>query len=89
MSDRPVDQIGRLVADRGRTHGRFAARAAVEQALKEVLRTGAAWDRLNPAQRSAAEMIAVKLSRAVCGDPAEPDHWDDIAGYARLAVHPD
>jgi hypothetical protein len=30
-------------------------------------------------------MIALKLSRILSGKPDEQDHWDDIAGYARLA----
>lgn len=30
----------------------------------------------------ALDMIAVKLSRIVTGDPTYLDNWDDIAGYA-------
>jgi hypothetical protein len=29
-------------------------------------------------------MIAVKISRILTGDAGEPDHWDDIQGYAHL-----
>jgi len=36
------------------------------------------------AQGEAIHMICVKLARIVCGDPNHADHWDDIAGYARL-----
>jgi hypothetical protein len=26
----------------------------------------------------------MKMSRILCGNPNEPDHWRDIAGYATL-----
>lgn len=76
--------IGQLIATRRTTHGDWAVQSATEQAIKDRLRQGPAWPNMSPAQRAAAEMIAVKLSRIVSGNPDEPDHWDDIAGYARL-----
>ena len=30
------------------------------------------------------DMIAVKLSRILAGQPDFKDHWDDIAGYAKI-----
>ncbi len=30
-------------------------------------------------------MIAHKIGRIVSGNPNVQDHWDDIAGYAKLA----
>lgn len=41
---------------------------------------------LSPVQRQSLYMIALKMSRIVCGDPNEVDHWRDIAGYARLPI---
>jgi hypothetical protein len=32
------------------------------------------------------EMIAHKIGRVLAGDPNHADHWDDIAGYARLVA---
>mgnify|MGYP003112821769 FL=1 len=73
-----------LIAERGKTHGDFSTRAGTAQALKEVMSRGANWDDLPPSQREALDMIAVKVSRILHGDPSLADHWDDIAGYALL-----
>lgn len=35
-------------------------------------------------QMEALDLMATKQSRIVSGDPTFADHWDDIAGYARL-----
>lgn len=72
-----------LVAERGRTHGDWARQSATAQAIKRAL-----WRSelcLSQGQREALDLIAAKLARIVCGDPDDPDHWDDIAGYALLA----
>jgi len=37
-------------------------------------------------QAQALEVIAGKLARILCGDPAHPDHWQDGAGYFELAL---
>ena len=38
-----------------------------------------------PEQIEALDMIALKLSRILSGQANFRDHWDDIAGYAKLA----
>ena len=82
----PVEgmQPDALISVRRGTHGEWARQSATEQQLKDVMRGGAAWGDMTASQRSAVEMIAVKLSRIVNGDPAYADHWQDIAGYSRL-----
>jgi hypothetical protein len=40
-------------------------------------------------QREALDYIAGKLARILSGQPGYADHWDDIAGYAKLACHKD
>ena len=40
---------------------------------------------LPPYHSMALVMIATKLSRILTGGPDFRDHWDDIAGYAKLA----
>jgi hypothetical protein len=32
----------------------------------------------------ALEMICTKIARILSGNPNDPDHWKDIAGYAEL-----
>ena len=73
----------RLLDGRARTHGDYACVSAVYVDLLGALANGAA--DLSPAQRTAVDMIAMKMARIVCGDPGHADHWDDIAGYAFLA----
>lgn len=77
-----------LLSSRGATHGDWKQQAALAYALKDTMSMGRNWPTMLPAQREALEMIAVKMSRILSGDPLTPDHWDDIAGYARLG-HPD
>jgi hypothetical protein len=83
---------------RGRTHGWFPDHAAITQTIKAVLYSpdqfahGGVSDRtmmrpdLDVVLREALDMIAHKLGRIIAGDPNEPDHWVDIAGYAQLAA---
>lgn len=66
------------------THGDYTERARIVQGIKELMRSGSSWDEVSPAQRQSLDMFADKMSRIVCGDPNEPDHWHDIEGYARL-----
>jgi len=72
-----------LLAERGKTHGDFAMHAYVTQAIKDAL-AAPGRDDMTPSQCEALDMIAHKLGRIVAGDPNHVDHWDDIAGYARL-----
>ena len=73
-----------ILAQRGGTHGSFSEQFRLSQELKRILATGPRYGQLTPAMREAAEMVLMKLSRAVCGDPFHEDHWADIAGYATL-----
>ncbi|MCK4975817.1 MAG: hypothetical protein KAS36_02665 [Anaerolineales bacterium] len=75
-----------LSADRGATHGNYIHQAKVEADLKLRLRTSANWNALRENQQMALEAICMKMSRVVCGDPNHADHWDDIAGYAKLGL---
>jgi len=75
-----------LIAERGKTHGAFAENARISQAIKAIARGVPGWLELTDVQREALEMIALKLSRILSGNPHEVDHWDDVAGYAALAA---
>ncbi len=73
-----------LVNERRETHGDWAVQAKCARDFKDLLDK---WDRnrtLTPSQREALDMIAVKMSRILTGNPGFADHWQDIAGYARL-----
>ena len=46
----------------------------------------ACWAKLEQTQRESLDMIAHKIGRILAGDPDFRDHWDDIAGYAKLVA---
>ena len=72
------------LAERGSRYGSFATQAAIEQDLSDRLTAEEGWGRLAPDQKSAVQMILVKLARIVNGDPNYADNWHDIIGYAKL-----
>lgn len=80
-----------LLQEREKTHGKFAENAAVTQRLKLIIRgdgpsapINTGFDRMKMVHREALDMIALKLSRILSGQANFKDHWDDIAGYAKL-----
>lgn len=77
-------EIDTLLVERGQTHGDYADHAGVTQQVKAVFHNHPGWARLNDMQRETLDMIAHKAGRVLAGNPNFPDHWDDIAGYARL-----
>lgn len=79
--------IDELLRKRGTTHGDFSEHARITQNLKAMAANGVNWkqSKLTSTQREAIDMILHKLGRIIAGDPNHRDHWDDIAGYARLA----
>lgn len=92
--DRKPISTEELLAERGKTHGEYVEHAAITQELKNIIHS---WDTAlkNPAdmpskltfvQRESLDMIAHKIGRILAGDPDFRDHWDDIAGYAKLAA---
>lgn len=71
-----------LLQERNKTHGSFAMNAAISQGIKGIYRIGC--EPAKVAHREALEMIALKISRILSGQADFKDHWDDIAGYAKL-----
>lgn len=76
--------IEAILAQRQKTHGDFTDNARVMQNLKDVVHCEKGWNNLSRVQREAIHMILHKIGRILSGNPNEPDHWHDIAGYAEL-----
>lgn len=74
-----------ILAERAKTHGDFTDNAKVMQQLKQVAETSRNWPKLTLVQKEALHMILHKIGRICSGNPNVHDHWDDIAGYAKLA----
>lgn len=79
------DHIEKLLHMRGSVHGDWALQSETAEKMW-ILLTGLRPGDLTASQRQALHMICTKLSRIACGNPNEPDHWLDIAGYATLAA---
>ena len=74
-----------ITSTRPSTHGSFADNARISQSIKKIMRQEAGWEQLNDEQKEALEMVSLKISRILSGNPYEPDHWLDVQGYAGLA----
>ena len=79
--------IDDTLRDKQSTHGLYEDMAAMSQALKMVMRRGKNWEALTPEAKESLEHLATKVARILSGDANEPDHWNDIAGYARLRAN--
>lgn len=74
-----------LLQERQKTHGSFEDNAAISQNLKYIMQGTKTWSELGVVHREALDMIALKLSRILSGQANYKEHWDDVAGYAKLA----
>jgi hypothetical protein len=88
-----MTNIDEILEARKETHGEYRDHAQYAQLLKEVINIAAAYHRperkqmkLSHIQLESLDMIAHKIGRILAGNPNEPDHWDDIAGYAKLVA---
>jgi hypothetical protein len=74
-----------MLTEREKTHGDYSWNAFITQKLKQVLHSAPNYPKINDAHKECFDMICHKLSRAV-QNPDFLDHWDDIAGYAKLGA---
>lgn len=88
----------KLINIRNKTHGNYGDHARITQTIKTVIQNFHTvkstcdmpvkpYDLLNDCQRESLDMIAHKIGRILAGDPDFRDHWDDIAGYAKLVAN--
>lgn len=87
-SNADEDPLGKLLDQRASQYGSFMASANVAIRLKGVMHNAIAQQDLHlaPDQLLALDMIAVKISRLLTGNPSHKDSWVDIAGYAKLVA---
>lgn len=79
-----MNDLAQTLEDRKAIHGEFSDHARIAQELKNVAHGAPSWPYLSPVEREALEMVLHKVGRICAGNPHHPDHWHDIAGYARL-----
>ena len=82
------DAMDALLDKRAQQYGSFMYSANVAIRLKGVMHNAIAEQDLHmaPDQLLALDMIAVKISRILAGNPSHLDSWVDIAGYATLVA---
>lgn len=71
-----------LLIEREKTHGSFSNNARMWARLCSAINSDT---QMKPEQRLALSMIFLKISR-MHEQPMHKDHWDDIAGYAKLGA---
>lgn len=83
-----VDEVDKVLDTRASTYGSFMQSANVAVRIKAVMHNAIAKEDLHlmPDQILALDMIAVKISRILSGNPSHRDSWLDIAGYAKLVA---
>ena len=84
MRMKPEGTVADTLKARGHKYGKYAMQSYYSQRLKALLRGPKGWEELSSYQKESLEMIAVKISRILNGDPNHADSWHDIAGYAKL-----
>ncbi len=82
-----MSDIESVLAERGGNYGAFGVQADCSQQIKDIFTLSPGWAKATSVQREGLEMIAVKLSRIVNGNPNWVDSWVDIAGYATLVAN--
>lgn len=75
-----------ILAERQTTHGEFKDNARMSQNIKRLMEGTKNWQSLEDFQKESLHMIAHKIGRILEGNPHFKDHWDDIAGYAKLVA---
>ena len=71
--------------ERESSHGDYGVTASVAQDLKKILfSTEKKRHHLSAPVQESLELLCTKMARIISGNPENPDHWKDIAGYANL-----
>ena len=78
--------VEEVIQDRRQTHGNFRDNARLSQMLKATMRATVSWEYLDDVEKESLDMIALKISRVLSGQSLEKQHWEDIEGYAHLAL---
>lgn len=79
-------EVGQTLEERGKRYGNYLQQTRISKTLQNRMRMVESYKELDPDMQDALEMIAVKISRILNGDPDYSDNWHDIAGYATLVA---
>ena len=87
-ADAKAANVDTIIDQRAEQYGSYMASANVAIRLKGIMHNAIAQQDLHlaPDQLLSLDMIAVKISRILTGNPSHVDSWLDIAGYAKLVA---
>ena len=77
-------KIEETLSRRGGTYGDFRDNARISQNLKKAMQDSPNWQVLPPYMKEGLELIMLKVSRMLSGDPLYADNPHDMIGYAKL-----
>ena len=80
-----MTNVSNTLDARGERYGNYLRQTEISFGIKKEMH-GSAFDKMDVDQQDALDMIAVKISRILNGDPNYADNWVDIAGYATLVA---
>jgi len=76
----------KILEERGSRYGNYLRQTQISKRIQNTMKLCESYSDLATDQQDALEMIAVKISRILNGDPNYADNWCDIAGYAKLVA---
>jgi len=81
-----VDSTDDIIKKRTPVHGEYTENSRCTWEIMRAMMQERNWSTLDDKQKHSLYMIVHKIARIVTGDPDYEDHWDDIAGYAKLVA---
>ena len=79
-----MPEINDILKERGSRYGDFGVQSQTAQAIREAFKDSLNWEVLPPYMREGLDLVAVKISRMLCGDFMYMDNVVDIIGYMTL-----
>ena len=76
-----MEDTDETLTSRQKTHGLWRQTAGCCHAIKEAMNIWRTAN-LSATQKETLDQLAVKMARICCGDPNEPDHWDESQAMA-------
>ena len=75
-----------VLSERGTRYGNYLDQTRISASIRDVYAMQDNYIDMECDQRDCLDMIAVKISRILNGDPDYADNWRDISGYATLVA---
>jgi hypothetical protein len=79
-------ELNDILKARKSKHGEYTENSRCTWEIMRAMMAERNWSTLDDKQKHSLYMVAHKMARIVTGDPDFDDHWDDIAGYAKLVA---